>query len=130
MPHLEADEGPLFSLVLFRTRRLPRPVQKGFSRLLLRQLRRSEGDLVGRCDEGLGIYLHGAGRREARQFLGRLLVRWAGSGGEDIGFVLFSFPSQTQAVRDFLMRPQGRESSAAPAGDSDSAKDDDSTIRL
>lgn len=129
--HIGADEGPLFSLILFRTRRLPRPMQRHFTRLLLRQVRRSEGDLVGRCEEGLGIYLHGAGRREARQFLGRLLVRWAGSGGEEIGFVLFSYPSQGRAVHDFLTRPKGREPSAARGSrDSNLETDDDSIVRL
>ena len=128
--HIDAAEGPLFSVVLFRTRGLPRPVAKHFTRLLLRQVRRSEGDLVGRCEEGLGIYLHGAGRREARQFLGRLLVRWAGSGGEDIGFVLLSYPSQSRAVRDFLTRPKGQEPSGARAGDSNQDTDDDSIIQL
>lgn len=128
--HVDAEEGPRFSVILFRTRTLPRPVQKHFTRLSLRQVRRSEGDLVGKCDEGLGIYLHGAGRREARQFLGRLLVRWAGSGGEDVGFVLFSYPTQSRAVRDFLTRPKGREPSSARASDSNLETDDDSIIRL
>lgn len=129
--HLEADEAPRFSMILFRTRRLPRPVQRHFGRLLLRQVRRSEGDLVGRCEEGLGVYLHGAGRREARQFLGRLLVRWAGSGGEEVAFVLFSYPSQRQAVEDFVRRVRDREPAAARGpGDSNLELDDDETVRL
>ncbi len=100
--HLDADELPIFSVVLFRTKALPRLLERQFERVLVHQVRRSERDLIGSHKEGVIVYLHGVVPVDARRFVGRVLARWSGLGGKSVEFLAFGYPGQREAVLEFV----------------------------
>jgi KaiC/GvpD/RAD55 family RecA-like ATPase len=95
------DDAVPFTVVRLTTAEDEATERRAVGTLALSVMRVASGDLAALLDDGVAIYLHGAGRRDAAPFLDRLRARRP-AGAPPLRVDMASFPVDGAAVRQLV----------------------------
>lgn len=99
--HSAHDDAVPFTVVRLTTQDGNAAERRAIGALVLGVMRIASGDLAALLDDGIAVYLHGAGRRDVAPFVDRLRARRA-VGAPALRVDAASFPADGAAVRQLV----------------------------
>lgn len=110
--HTTGEHAPFFTLVILRP--VGAGTAAGLGEAVFRVMRLDGGDLAGRVDGGVAIYLHSARRKDVRPFVERVREEWRRANGGECEAEIAAYPSEEHLVAA-LLTPRGLSAHPAPA---------------
>jgi hypothetical protein len=108
---LVGETAAFFTLVLLRPER-PAQIAK-LASLVLGALRVEGGDLAGKLDGAVAVYLHAARRKDVAPFVERIREQWLALDGGEFPTDVAPYPVKKERVIDLLSRAPADTSAVA-----------------
>lgn len=93
---------PFFTVVRLAPEPRDEAALKTLAETARRQVRHGDGDVAGRLDGSVAIYLHSARRKDVIPFVSRMRDAWREAGGNGLEVRTIAYPGEDAALRELL----------------------------
>jgi hypothetical protein len=93
---------PFFTLVRLRPREHDAAALETLAQAARAQVRVDGGDLAGRLDGAVAVYLHSARRKDVTPFVARIRDAWRATGHGELDVTTAAFPTEEAALQQVL----------------------------